>query len=174
MTEETTGAPAGAAARGRWPAVLSFTETPPVRGHSIEFRINAEDPGRGYLGPRRGASSALMRPVGPGVRLDTGVASGSSIPGSFDLRLMAASTPTGATRASRRWRGRRRALQEFRIEGVASVPPFHRAVVQDAAYRPGRFWRTPGGSKLEMAARFDSAARPEAEAEGVAAHLPGD
>ena len=117
---------------------LSFTETPPVRGHSIEFRINAEDPGRGYL-PTPGRIQRFDAPSGPGVRLDTGVASGSSIPGSFDS-LMAKLIVTGATREQALARARR-ALQEFRIEGVASVLPFHRAVVRDPAFtaEDGRF-----------------------------------
>ena len=144
---------------------LSFTETPPVRGHSIEFRINAEDPGRGYL-PTPGRIQRFDAPSGPGVRLDTGVASGSSIPGSFDS-LMAKLIVTGATREQALARARR-ALQEFRIEGVASVLPFHRAVVQDAAFTAqDGFGVHTRWIETEMAARFDSAARPEAESEGA-------
>ncbi len=106
---------------------LSITETPAPRGHAFEFRINAEDPGRGFL-PTPGPVRLFEPPSGPGVRVDTGVVSGSSVPGSFDS-LMAKLVVTGATRAQAMARARR-ALREFRIEGVASVLPFHRAVVE--------------------------------------------
>jgi acetyl-CoA/propionyl-CoA carboxylase biotin carboxyl carrier protein len=107
---------------------LSITETPVSRGHSIEFRINAEDAGRGYL-PTPGRITVFEPPSGPGVRLDTGVTAGSSVPGTFDS-LMAKLIVTGATR-EQALRRARRALREFRIEGVASVLPFHRAVVEE-------------------------------------------
>lgn len=110
---------------------LSFTETPVSRGHSIEFRINAEDPGRGYL-PTPGLVQRFLAPSGPGVRVDSGVASGSSIPGSFDS-MMAKLIITGATREQALARARR-ALAEMEVEGVALVLPFHRAVVRDKAF----------------------------------------
>ncbi|RYF24612.1 MAG: ATP-grasp domain-containing protein [Comamonadaceae bacterium] len=106
---------------------LSITETPPVRGHSIEFRINAEDVGRGFL-PTPGPVLRFDAPSGPGVRVDSGVQSGSTVPGTFDS-LMAKLIVTGATREQAMARARR-ALKEFRIEGVASVLPFHRAVME--------------------------------------------
>ncbi|QRI61697.1 ATP-grasp domain-containing protein (plasmid) [Shinella sp. PSBB067] len=105
---------------------LVVTETPEPRGHSIEFRINAEDPGRGFL-PTPGAITAFDPPSGPGVRLDSGVVTGSTIPGVFDS-LMAKLIVTGATREEALRRARR-ALREFRIEGVATVLPFHRAAI---------------------------------------------
>ncbi|CAN5840384.1 biotin carboxylase N-terminal domain-containing protein [soil metagenome] len=105
---------------------LSITETPVPRGHAFEFCINAEDVGRGFL-PVPGAVRVFDAPSGPGVRVDTGVASGSTVPGTFDS-LMAKLIVTGATRAQAIARARR-ALREFRIEGVASVLPFHRAVM---------------------------------------------
>ena len=105
---------------------LAVTETPEPRGHSIEFRINAEDPGRGFL-PTPGAITAFDPPSGPGVRLDSGVVTGSTIPGVFDS-LMAKLIVTGATREEALRRARR-ALREFRIEGVATVLPFHRAAI---------------------------------------------
>ena len=110
---------------------LSFTQAPPVRGHSFEFRLNAEDPGRGYL-PTPGRITRFDLPAGPGVRVDTGFAAGSTVPGSFDS-LLAKLIVTGATRAQALARARR-ALAECRIEGVASVLPFHRAVVDDPAF----------------------------------------
>lgn len=106
---------------------LRVTETPEPRGHSIEFRINAEDPGRGFL-PTPGAITAFDPPSGPGVRLDSGVVAGSTIPGVFDS-LMAKLIVTGATREEALRRARR-ALKEFRIEGVATVLPFHRAAIE--------------------------------------------
>ncbi|URI09015.1 ATP-grasp domain-containing protein [Aquincola tertiaricarbonis] len=106
---------------------LSLRETPTPRGHAIEFRINAEDVGRGFL-PSPGPVQRFEAPSGPGVRVDAGVASGSVVPGSFDS-LMAKLIVTGATRAHAIARARR-ALAEFHIEGVASVLPFHRAVIE--------------------------------------------
>ena len=105
---------------------LSVESTPAPRGHSLEFRINAEDPGRGYL-PVPGRVVRFAPPSGPGVRIDSGVESGSLVPGVFDS-LMAKLIVSGATREQALARARR-ALSEFEIEGVASVLPFHRAVV---------------------------------------------
>ena len=105
---------------------LSFTQTPAPRAHAIEFRINAEDVGRGFL-PTPGLITRFAPPSGPGVRLDSGVETGSVIPGSFDS-MMAKLIVTGATREQALARARR-ALAEFQIEGVASVLPFHKAVL---------------------------------------------
>lgn len=105
---------------------LSFSETPAPRGHSFEFRINAEDPGKGFL-PTPGHITDFVPPSGPGVRLDSGVTSGSQIPSTFDS-MMAKLIVTGATR-EQAIRRARRALAEFKIEGIASVLPFHRAVM---------------------------------------------
>src|SRR5690606_1312941 len=91
-------------------------------------RINAEDAGRGFL-PTPGRIDVFDAPSGPGVRLDTGVTAGSTVPGTFDS-LMAKLIVTGATREEAIGRARR-ALREFRIEGVASVLPFHRAVMEE-------------------------------------------
>ena len=105
---------------------LSVAQTPAPLGHAIEFRINAEDVGRGFL-PTPGPVQRFDAPSGPGVRLDTGVQTGSVVPGTFDS-LMAKLIVTGATREQALVRARR-ALREFQIEGVASVLPFHRAVI---------------------------------------------
>lgn len=137
---------------------LSLTETPVPRGHSIEFRINAEDPGRGYL-PTPGRIEHFAAPSGPGVRLDSGVAAGSVIPGSFDS-LMAKLIVTGATREQALQRARR-ALAEFQIEGVASVLPFHRAVVQDPAFTAEQgFGVHTRWIETEMQQDFAAALRP--------------
>lgn len=137
---------------------LSLTETPVPRGHSIEFRINAEDPGRGYL-PTPGRIEHFAAPSGPGVRLDSGVAAGSVIPGSFDS-LMAKLIVSGATREQALQRAHR-ALAEFQIEGVASVLPFHRAVVQDPAFTAEQgFGVHTRWIETEMQQDFAAALRP--------------
>ncbi|MCD7108085.1 ATP-grasp domain-containing protein [Rhizobium sp. DKSPLA3] len=111
---------------------LAFTETPEPRGHSIEFRINAEDPGRGFL-PTPGVITLFDAPSGPGIRLDSGVVTGSTVPGTFDS-LTSKLIVTGATREQALARARR-ALAEFRIEGIATVLPFHRAAIDTADFR---------------------------------------
>jgi acetyl-CoA/propionyl-CoA carboxylase, biotin carboxylase, biotin carboxyl carrier protein len=108
-------------------------DDPPARGHSIEFRINGEDPGRGFL-PSPGRLTAWRPPTGPGVRLDSGVEAGSDVPQAFDS-LLAKLIVTGRDRAEALARARR-ALAEFEIEGLATVLPFHRAVVDDPAFAP--------------------------------------
>ncbi|MDP9044088.1 MAG: ATP-grasp domain-containing protein [Pseudomonadota bacterium] len=117
---------------------LSIDETPVPRGHAFEFRINAEDVGRGFL-PTPGLVRLFEPPSGPGVRLDTGVTTGSTVAGAFDS-LMAKLVVTGATRAQAIARARR-ALAEFRIEGVASVLPFHRAVMAHADFTSAEGFR---------------------------------
>ena len=108
-------------------------DDPPVRGHSVEFRINGEDAGRGFL-PQPGAVTVWRPPAGPGVRLDSGVEQGSVIGGGFDS-MLAKLIVTGADRRQAMERARR-ALAEFEIEGMPTVLPFHRAVVADPAFVP--------------------------------------
>jgi acetyl-CoA/propionyl-CoA carboxylase biotin carboxyl carrier protein len=110
---------------------LAITEDPEPRGHAIEFRINGEDAGRGFL-PAPGAVTALTWPSGPGVRVDSGVEAGSVIGGNFDS-MLAKIIVTGATREQAIERSRR-VLDETVIEGIATVLPFHRAVVRDEAF----------------------------------------
>ncbi|CAM4379667.1 acetyl/propionyl/methylcrotonyl-CoA carboxylase subunit alpha [Kerstersia similis] len=107
-------------------AALSLKETPVPRGHAFEFRINAEDVGRGFL-PCPGPVQRFDPPSGPGVRVDSGVTAGSVVSGHFDS-LLAKLIVTGATRDEAIARARR-ALAEFRIDGLATVLPFHRAVM---------------------------------------------
>jgi acetyl-CoA/propionyl-CoA carboxylase biotin carboxyl carrier protein len=106
---------------------------PEIRGHSIEFRINGEDAGRNFL-PQPGTVTLFDPPSGPGVRLDSGVVSGSVIGGAFDS-MLAKLIVTGADRQQAIQRARR-ALAEFTVEGLPTVLPFHRAVVSDPAYAP--------------------------------------
>jgi acetyl-CoA/propionyl-CoA carboxylase biotin carboxyl carrier protein len=104
---------------------------PIVRGHSLEFRINGEDPGRSFL-PAPGRITEMSLPTGPGVRVDTGFRSGDSITGNFDS-LLAKLIVTGATREEAINRARR-AIAEFRIEGMATALPFHKAILEDPAF----------------------------------------
>jgi len=135
-------------------------DDPAVRGHSIEFRINGEDPGRNFM-PSPGTLSALALPSGPGVRVDTGVEAGETVGGNFDS-MLAKLIVTGATRRQALERSRR-ALAELQIEGMPTVVPFHRAVVADPAFAP------EDGSPFRVHTRwieteFDNTIRPfEAE-----------
>jgi acetyl-CoA/propionyl-CoA carboxylase biotin carboxyl carrier protein len=111
-------------------------DDPAVRGHSFEFRINGEDPGRGFL-PAPGTVTTFNPPTGPGVRLDAGVESGSVIGPAWDS-LLAKLIVTGATREQALQRAAR-ALAEFEVEGMATAIPFHRAVVADPAFTADPF-----------------------------------
>ncbi|MFJ2195264.1 biotin/lipoyl-containing protein, partial [Streptomyces violaceusniger] len=106
-------------------------DDPQMRGHSFEFRINGEDPGRNFL-PAPGTVTSFVPPAGPGVRLDAGVESGSVIGPAWDS-LLAKLIVTGATRTQALQRAAR-ALAEFQVEGMATAIPFHQAVVVDPAF----------------------------------------
>jgi acetyl-CoA/propionyl-CoA carboxylase biotin carboxyl carrier protein len=108
-------------------------DDPALRGHSIEFRINGEDPGRGFL-PAPGVLTEWVEPAGPGVRVDAGFGQGDIIGGNFDS-LLAKLIVTGRDRKEALDRSRR-ALREFVVEGIATAIPFHRAVVDDPAFAP--------------------------------------
>lgn len=139
VTEETTGIDlVRAMIRVAQGARLADETVPAPRGHAIEFRINAEDPGRGFM-PTPGPISTWDAPSGPGVRMDSGVVAGSVVPGTFDS-LMAKLIVTGASREQALERAAR-ALAEFRVEGVATVLPFHRTVIAAPEFRAadGRF-----------------------------------
>ncbi|MEE2861654.1 MAG: biotin carboxylase N-terminal domain-containing protein [Pseudomonadota bacterium] len=133
VTEETTGIDIVSAqirvARG---ARLIDDRMPAPRGHAIEFRINAEDPGRGFL-PTPGPITVWSPPEGIGVRLDSGVAQGGTVPSQFDsmmakLIVWAPDRPQALARAAR-------ALAEFAVEGVASTVLFHRLVLTAQEFR---------------------------------------
>ena len=104
---------------------------PPVRGHAIEFRINAEDAGRNFL-PAPGTLTRWRPPSGPGVRLDGGYEAGQTVPGVFDS-LIAKLVVSGRDRTEVLQRARR-ALAEFEVDGMPTVIPFHRAVLDDPAF----------------------------------------
>nr|WP_210411425.1 MULTISPECIES: biotin carboxylase N-terminal domain-containing protein [Pseudarthrobacter] len=106
---------------------------PEVRGHSIEFRITGEDPGRNFL-PSPGTISVLKNPTGPGVRIDSGVEQGDVISGNFDS-MLSKLVVTGATRTQALQRSRR-ALEEMVVEGIPTVIPFDLAVVSNPDFAP--------------------------------------
>ena len=110
--------------------ILGFSD-PVIRGHSLEFRINGEDPGRSFL-PAPGRITKWNLPSGPGVRVDAGFKSGDTIGGNFDS-LLAKLIVTGATRKEAIERARR-ALAEFEVDGLATAIPFHRAILQDPSF----------------------------------------
>ncbi len=112
--------------------VIDYAD-PVLRGHSIEFRINGEDPGRGFL-PAPGALTVWNPPSGPGVRVDTGFQAGDVIGGNFDS-LLAKLIVTGRDRQEALERSRR-ALDEFQVDGIATALTFHREVVRDPAFAP--------------------------------------
>ncbi|MCR2793723.1 ATP-grasp domain-containing protein [Microbacterium sp. zg.Y625] len=117
--------------------LLEERDPEPV-GHSIEFRINGEDPGRGFL-PQPGRIHVFKTFGGPGIRLDSGVTAGDAVSGAFDS-LLGKIIVTGRDRAEALSRARR-ALDEFEVAGMPTVLPFHRRVVRDPAFtaEDGRF-----------------------------------
>ena len=109
---------------------LGFDD-PVIRGHSIEFRINGEDPGRSFL-PAPGRITKWVIPTGPGVRVDAGFKGGDTIGGNFDS-LLAKLIVTGANRQQAIERARR-ALAEFEVDGLATALTFHRAILEDDSF----------------------------------------
>jgi acetyl-CoA/propionyl-CoA carboxylase biotin carboxyl carrier protein len=136
---------------------------PVVTGHSIEFRINAEDAGRNFL-PAPGMLTTWRPPSGPGVRIDDGYLAGMSVPGNFDS-LLAKIIVSGADRKQALERSRR-ALKELVIEGMPTVVPFHRAVLEDPAYTAddGRFGVHTRWIETEFTGRIEPYAGGTAEA----------
>ncbi|WP_458113714.1 acetyl/propionyl/methylcrotonyl-CoA carboxylase subunit alpha [Arthrobacter sp. R1-13] len=108
-------------------------DDPEVRGHSIEFRITGEDPGRNFM-PAPGTITTLKNPTGPGIRIDSGVEQGDVISGNFDS-MLSKLIVTGASREQALQRSRR-ALEEMVVEGIPTVIPFDLAVVSDPAFAP--------------------------------------
>ena len=150
ITEETSGvdlvlAQLTIAAGGPLPVL----EDPVSRGHSFEFRINAEDPGRGFL-PSPGTVTTFTVPTGPGIRVDAGIRSGNEVAPQFDS-LLAKLIVTGADRPQALRRARR-ALAEFEIEGLPTVLSFHRAIVDLPAFTgPDRLGVHTGWIETEFA-----------------------
>jgi acetyl-CoA/propionyl-CoA carboxylase, biotin carboxylase, biotin carboxyl carrier protein len=141
-------------------------DDPPLRGHSIEFRINAEDPGRGFL-PAPGTITAWRPPSGPGVRLDAGYDAGMTVPRAYDS-LIGKLIVTGADRAQCLERSRR-ALAEFEIGGMPTVLPFHRAVVADPAFTAAPFTVHTGWIETEFGGNLPPQEGDAAVADGSGA-----
>ncbi|NUP75305.1 MAG: ATP-grasp domain-containing protein [Sinomonas sp.] len=108
-------------------------DDPEIRGHSFEFRINGEDPGRNFM-PAPGTVETLKYPTGPGIRVDSGIEAGEVISGNFDS-MLAKLIVTGSSREQALERSRR-ALDELVITGMPTVVPFHASVVRDPAFAP--------------------------------------
>jgi acetyl-CoA/propionyl-CoA carboxylase biotin carboxyl carrier protein len=139
-------------------------DDPELRGHSIEFRINAEDPARNFL-PAPGTITEWNPPSGPGVRLDAGYGAGQTVPQAFDS-LIGKLIVTGASRTQALERARR-ALAEFTIGGMPTVLPFHRAIVGDPAFAGDHLAVHTRWIETEMTATFEPQhfeAQPAAEA----------
>jgi acetyl-CoA/propionyl-CoA carboxylase biotin carboxyl carrier protein len=136
---------------------------PVVSGHSIEFRINAEDPGRNFM-PAPGTLTSWRAPGGPGVRVDEGYLAGMTVPGTFDS-LVAKLIVTGSDRDQALARARR-ALKELVIEGMPTVVPFHIAVLDDPAFTApdGRFGVHTRWIETEFSGRIPPYAGPTVDA----------
>ncbi len=148
---------------------------PEIRGHSIEFRINGEDPGRGFL-PAPGSLTTFNLPSGPGVRVDTGFRTGDVIGGNFDS-LLAKLVVTGRDRNEAIERSRR-ALAEFEVDGIATALTFHRVVVEDpdftdAPFRVHTRWIETEFNNTIPAYAGDSADATEAERQTVVVEVGG-
>lgn len=110
---------------------LSFDADPVPTGHAFEFRINAEDAANGFV-PCPGLVRTFEPPTGPGIRVDTGVRSGSTIPGSYDS-LIAKLIVWGPNRQAALRRSEE-ALRGLKIEGVRTVIPFHKDIIHHPAF----------------------------------------
>ncbi|MFY7067866.1 acetyl/propionyl/methylcrotonyl-CoA carboxylase subunit alpha [Nocardiopsis changdeensis] len=139
---------------------------PEVRGHSFEFRINAEDPGRNFM-PAPGTITEFALPGGPGVRVDTGCEAGFTVPQAFDS-MVAKLIVTGRTRTQALERARR-ALAEFTVGGMPTVIPFHQAVVADPAFAPADPDEPFGVYTRWIETEFDNRIEPWAGTPGEAA-----
>jgi acetyl-CoA/propionyl-CoA carboxylase biotin carboxyl carrier protein len=143
-------------------------DDPAPRGHSFEFRVNGEDPGRGFF-PAPGPVHVFQAPGGPGVRVDSGVRAGDEVSGAFDS-LLAKLIVTGSSREDALERSRR-ALDEFEVQGLPTVLPFHRAIVRDPAFAPA------DGAPFSVYTRwieteFDNTIEPWSGVLGDAAEAP--
>jgi acetyl-CoA/propionyl-CoA carboxylase biotin carboxyl carrier protein len=155
---------------------LSLTQDPEPRGHAIEFRLNAEDPARGFL-PSPGVVEAFEAPTGAGIRVDTGVRSGSTIPAEYDS-LLAKLIVHGEDRPQAIRRARA-ALDELVIRGLPTVVPFHRAVVRHPAFTAEdalgvhTTWIESGFAEELAASDELAAAAPGAERERITVEIDG-
>jgi len=107
-----------------------------LNGWAIECRINAEDPFNNFI-PSTGRISMLRRPAGPGVRIDSGVDTGSEITPYYDS-LLSKLIVWGETRGEAIVRTRR-ALREYRVLGIKTNIPFHQAIMESHRFHGGQF-----------------------------------
>jgi acetyl-CoA/propionyl-CoA carboxylase, biotin carboxylase, biotin carboxyl carrier protein len=155
---------------------LRLADDPAPTGHAFEFRINGEDAGRNFL-PAPGTVTRYVEPSGPGVRVDSGIEAGSVVSGAFDS-LLAKLIVRGADRAEALARAGR-ALDEMVVEGMATVLPFHRAVVSDPAFTAEPFtiftrWiETEFDNTIEPFAGPTSDVAPAEERETVVVEVSG-
>lgn len=148
---------------------LSFSSTPEPVGHAIELRINAEDPGRGFL-PSPGVVTGLRVPAGPGVRWDAGIEAGDTVQSAFDsliakLIVHAPDRDTALVRA-------RRALRELSVEGVATVIPFDRVLLEDPAFSTDGFAVHTQWIETTLMPRLEAQRRPERAPEQPLRRVP--
>jgi acetyl-CoA/propionyl-CoA carboxylase biotin carboxyl carrier protein len=148
---------------------LSVHETPPPAGHAIELRINAEDPGRGFL-PSPGVVTALRVPAGPGVRWDGGLEAGDAVQAAFDS-LIAKLVVHAPDRDAALIRARR-ALGELSVEGVATVAPFARELLADPAFSTASFAVHTQWIETELMPRLETQPRPEPAAPAELRRFP--
>jgi acetyl-CoA/propionyl-CoA carboxylase biotin carboxyl carrier protein len=158
---------------------LRITEDPEPRGHAFEFRINGEDPGRGFL-PAPGLVTTYREPAGPGVRVDSGIEGNSTIGGAFDS-LLAKLIVWGESRDEALARARR-ALDEYVVDGMATALPFHRAVVRDPAFAPAdgqpftvftRWIETEFDNQIPPFTGAETAGEPAADRERLVVEVNG-
>jgi acetyl-CoA/propionyl-CoA carboxylase biotin carboxyl carrier protein len=158
---------------------LRITEDPTPRGHAFEFRINGEDPGRGFL-PAPGMITNYREPAGPGVRVDSGVEADSIVGGAFDS-LLAKLIVWGESRDEALARARR-ALDEYVVDGMATALPFHRAVVRDPAFAPAdgapftvftRWMETEFDNRIPPFAGAEPVDAPSADRERLVVEVDG-
>ena len=144
------------------------------RGHAIEVRVNAEDPSNDFV-PSPGAVSAYEEPGGPGVRVDSSLKGPGVVPGAYDP-LFAKLIVRGSDRREALSR-LRRALSEFRVEGIATTLPFHRALLEDEVFLSGDYTTGFAAERLAgleiEASRVRAGEAPEKEARGVEVEVNG-
>lgn len=136
---------------------MSLSETPEPHGHAFEFRINAEDPGRGFL-PSPGRVERLRIPGGPGVRWDSGIEEGDVVQPAFDsmiakLIVHAESRDAAIVRA-------RRALRELTVEGPATVIPFDVLALDDEAFATATFAVHTQWIESALLSKLETQSRP--------------
>jgi acetyl/propionyl-CoA carboxylase alpha subunit len=135
-------------------------------GHAIEVRLSAEDPGRDFA-PTPGVVRRWVMPSGPGVRVDTALASGDRVPPDYD-NLIAKVMVHAADRDAAIDR-LRRALDETEVAGIQTTLPFHRFVAREASFRAGELSTDWVAARWDGPAAYAAAGRSAQLAAGLAA-----